>query len=356
MLAIGGHLPVFWSMSRSFTAIEAAHAAIFYVGMLWWLFHRIVIVGKPLRWTLGGALTALLLLQNLLLIPVSLSYGATPYGIFRDIMVMAGVLLLIPIAHEADTRMKQKLIGGAMVIMLFGLSVKNIYAYKQKVVEAVYYWQVGASRAADTFFFIFVAAVVGAAMLISSHRLRSWLGWAALFVAGGAATILSFYRTLWVAAMVSLFVMGVMMGASFWKRASRYVAIGLLLLAGLYPVFLQEYIPLDVMWSSISARFESIGEYGEDLSVRNRDAEAMAALNSVDGNWVLGKGVGVPLHFFKIITQETIHTTWTHNGYAWILRHYGIVGTLLLFGSYLAYIILGAPSSPAASRSSSPPC
>ena len=341
VLSIAGHGPVFWTMTDSFTAIEAAHAALFYGGLLWWLFHRIVIARQPIQWTVGGALFVLLFVQMMLLIPVSLSEGANPWVMFRELAVLATLLLFIPIAHEANTRMKQKLVGGALVFVLFALSVKNIWMYKQKVVEAVYFWQVGASRSAETFFLIFVTAIIGSAMLVSSWRLRTWLFWAAVFVAGAAATILSFYRTLWVGAFVGLFSMGLLMGKAFWKRAAQYIAIGMVLMAGLYPVLLEDFIPLDVMWTSISSRFESIGEYGQDLSVRNRDAEAREVLNTVDGHWVLGKGLGAPLHFFKLTTLETIHTSWTHNGYAWVLRHYGIVGTLLLFGSYLAYVLMG---------------
>ncbi len=340
-LSIIGFAGVFWEPMEGITPIEAAHSILFFGGIIWWSFHRVIIAREPLRWSAGGIFLSLLILQMLLLAPVSIGNDASPYVLLREMAVLSTLLLFIPIGHEANTLFKQKIIAGATVAVLFVLSVRNIYMYKAKVVEAVYAWQVGASRSAETFFLIFIASIVGAAMLISAWRLRTWLFWAAIFVAGMAATILSFYRTLWVAFFVGIVVMGVVLGKTYWKRGVAYFAVALFMLASLYPVFLEDIIPLDVMWTSISARFESIGDYGQDISVRNRQEESKAVIDDIDGNWLLGKGLATPLVYYKLTSEETIVTTWTHNGYAWILNHYGIVGSLLLFSSYLAYILLG---------------
>ncbi|MCB2203207.1 hypothetical protein KQI65_00550 [bacterium] len=340
-LSILGFLGVFWAPEAGMTPIELLHSMLIFGGMLWWTFHRLVIAKKPIEWTVGGLLFFALFLQMVLMVPLSLGYDADGYILLRELAILSTILLFIPIAHEADTFFKQKVLFGAMVVVLSLLAVRNIYTYKTRVIEAVYAWQVGASRSAETFFLIFIATVIGAALLISAWRFRSWIFWAAFFVLGAAATILSFYRTLWVAFFVSVATMGVVLGAQYWKRGLAYFAVSIVLLGAMYPVFLEDVIPFDVMWRSISARFESIGEYGQDVSVRNRDAEAWASIDDIDGNWFLGKGLSTPVQHYKLTTESTIFTTWTHNGYAWILNHYGILGTLLLFSSYFAYIFLG---------------
>ncbi len=336
-----GFVPVFWNIEAGLTPPEIAHTFLFYGGLIWWFFHRVVIARKPMHWTIGGILAILLFFQMAILAPISLGYGADPYVWIRELVILSTVLLLVPIAHECDTRTKQYIVGGALMLTLSALSVKNIYMYKQKVLEAVWLWQVGASRATETFYLVFVLAVLAAAPLIAAKGKKWMLLWAAVFVLGVTATIISFYRTIWVGALAGYFFMGLMLGRIFWKRAMKYAALALLMLAVLYPIFLADVVPLDVMWASISSRFESIGSYGTDVSVTNRDAEANTMLNNIDGNWLLGKGLSTTVHFTKLTTMTTIDPTWTHNGYAWIINHYGILGTLLLFGSWLSYVFLG---------------
>lgn len=339
--SILGFIPVFWNIEAGLTPPEIAHTFLYYGGLIWWFFHRLVIARKPLRWTLGGILSALLFLQLALMGPLSIGYGADPYVWFRELVIMSTVLLLVPISHECTTRPRQYVVGGALIFTLSALSIKNIYMYKQKVLEAVWLWQVGASRATETFYLVFVLSVLAAALVIAAHKKGELLLWSAVYAIGVTATIISFYRTIWVGALAGYFFMGVMMGRIFWKRAMKYAGIALVLLAMVYPVFLSEVVPLDVMWASISSRFESIGSYRTDISVKNRDAEARTILEDIGGNWLLGKGLSTTVHFTKLTSMTSIEPTWTHNGYAWILNHFGILGSLFLFGSWLTYAALG---------------
>lgn len=341
MLSLAGFLPVMWELTEEFTVLEGAHAALMYGGLLWWLFHRLVITREPLRWSLGGILISALTLQMVAMIPISFGYGADPIMIARELSVHATTLLFIPIAHEADTKLKKKLIAGTLIAVVLLLSLKNIWMYQQKVMEAVYFWQVGARRATESFYFILVTMIIGAAMMVSSWRASSWLFWAGMFVGGTGAVVLSFFRTLWLGAFFAIPLIAVVVGGRFWKRSLTYITVALFVLLSLYPILLQDYIPVDVMWRSLSTRFASIGKYSEDISVRNRDVESMAVIDDIDGNWVLGKGLSTEMIFFKIATWQTINTTWTHNGYPWLLNHLGIFGMLLFLSAYGAYIGLG---------------
>jgi hypothetical protein len=333
--------PVFWNIEAGLTPGEVVHTIVYYGGLLWWFFHRVVIKKEKITWTAGGVLSALLLLQMLLLAPLSFAFNADPYIWLREVVILSTVMMLVPIAHECNTRPRQYLVGAALIAVLTALSLKNVYQYKQKVVEAVWVWQVGASRASETFFLVFALAVVGLAILISMRKPLSTLIAAGILTAGVAATILSFYRTIWVAALAGYFFMGLMLGRMFWRRAIGYLAVVMLVAGIAYPIFLSDVVPLDVMWTSVSSRFESIGGYRQDLSVTNRDAEARAIFEDVGWHWLLGKGIAVTTPFRKLTTLTTIHPTWTHNGYAWILKHYGLLGTIFLFTSWLLFIWKG---------------
>ncbi len=340
-ISILGFIGVFWNLEAGLTPPEVLHTVVYYGGLIWWFFHRIVIARAPLRWTPGGILALTVLVQLALMVPISFGYGADPYVWLREMVIVATPLILVPIAHECDTRAKQHVVLGALVLTMSVLAAKNIYLYKQKVLEAVWLWQVGASRATETTYFVLALALFATALLVAARGRRQILFFSALFALGIAATVLSFYRTIWVGALAGYFFMAVIMGRSFWKRAVRYAGISLLVLAAVYPLLLADVVPLDVMWSSISGRFESIGEYRTDVSVKNRDAEARAVLDDIGMNWVLGKGMSTTVHFTKLTSMQTIAPTWTHNGYAWILNHLGVLGTLLYFSSLLAYVALG---------------
>ena len=340
-LSVAGFVGVFWNIQEGLTPPEVAHTVVCYGGLIWWFFHRLVIARKPLRWSAGGLLLLTVFFQLLLLAPLSISYGAEPYVWVREMVIASTPLILVPIAHECDTRPKQYVVLGALIAAMSAFALKNIYLYKQKVVEAVWMWQVGASRATETVIFVFVLALLGTALLVSARSRAQMLFFAAVFSLGVIATVLSFYRTIWVGTIGGWGVMALMMGRAFWKRAVKYASIAFLLLAVSYPVFLADVVPLDIMWASITSRFESIGKFRTDVSVRNRDAEARAMLDDIGPNWVIGKGMSTTIHFTKLTSLTTIAPTWTHNGYAWILNHLGILGTLIYFSALLAYVALG---------------
>ncbi|MBR9978200.1 MAG: hypothetical protein KFH87_08945 [Bacteroidetes bacterium] len=330
-------VPVFWQLEKGLTPQEVVHAVLYYGGLLWWLFHRVVIARKPLHWSLPGILSVALLLQMLLLAPVSFGYGAEPYVWLREMAVLSSVLMFIPIAHECDTRTKQYIVGAVLLLTLAILATKNIFLYKQRVVAAVWMWQVGASRASDTFYLVFSLAVLGMVPLLAARRKLMVLFWAGILVVGITSTVLSFYRTIWVTALASYALMFMMLGRDIRRRMLKYAAVVALLVVAAYPLFLEDVISVDVLWRSISSRFISIGDYRIDVSVENRHAEARAILGDIGGHWFLGKGMSVPAHFTKLTSMTTIEPTWTHNGFAWALRHFGIVGIFLLFTAWLLF-------------------
>ncbi len=337
LVVILGYLPIFWQGTKELSIMEILHAILFYGGLLWWFFHRIVILRKSINWSIGGIMYVLFMIQIVVMIPVSLMNGADSYVLTREIVVIGSPLLFIPISNAFTTHARQKLLVAALLPVLLSISIKNIVMYRQKLLNVVAQWEVGASRQSEGYFLIFVLAVIAFSLLVSSHRIRMWLPAAFMFVISAFAAIITFYRTIWVAILIGLAVMGFYLGKKYWKRASAYFALSLVVGYVVFFSFFGEVISLKAVTTSITARFISVEKYFNDPSIKNRNIEARAALKKMDKSIILGTGLATTVRYHNFFTKRINETSWTHNGYPWMLFHFGIVGSILLLGSYLFF-------------------
>jgi len=337
LAVILGYLPIFWHGTDELSLLEILHATLFYGGLLWWFFHRIVIMRKPIHWSIGGIMYVLFMIQIMVMIPFSLMNGADPYILTREITVMGSPLLFIPISNAFTTRTRQKLLVIALVPALASISIKNIFLYREKLVNVVAQWEVGASRQSESYFLIFALVIIAFSLLVSSYRLRMWLPSAFVFVTSTLAAAITFYRTIWVAILIGFVVMGFYLGMKYWKRASTYLALSMLGGFIIFSSFFGKVISFEAILTSVTARFVSVERYFSDPSIINRNIEARAALKKMGNSVVVGTGLATTVRYHNFFTKQINETSWTHNGYPWMLFHFGIVGSIFLLGSYLFF-------------------
>jgi hypothetical protein len=333
------YLPVFWETTDAFTAVEIAQSILLYGGLLWWFFNRVVIQGKLIHWSPGTVLAAASFMYVLLLVPVSIANEADGLFIVREAAVLGSILLCVPIRHAFTSPVKQRMLVVAFFAAVMPIAVKNIVQYQERVITAVAYWEIGASRQTESYYLFFVAAMILFALLITERRL--WLR--GIFVAGLvislAAATLSFYRSIWVTILLGYILFGVVLGGWYWRKLALYammtMAAGalavLLLLGGLSST--------SVVGLSIADRFVSVGGYGTDPSLINRNIETAAAVEQTGTHLLIGHGLSSHVVFRNYITGATVRTTWDHNGYAWLLFHFGIIGGLLSVAPYLWFMV-----------------
>ncbi len=338
LAVILGYLPVFWKTTDEFTAAEIGQALVFYGGLLWWFYKRLFLLRQRIKWSTGGILFMAFFVYTLLLIPISLANDAEPLFLTRETFVFGSALLFIPLRHIINTRGRQKLLLLMLLIILIPIGIKNMLMYQQKVISAVAYWQVGASRQTESYTFFLFGSIVFLALLISEQKLRYWLLWASTFAITLGAAILAFYRSVWAAIIFGLGFMGMYLGMPYWRKTASYAVIGVSGFMIVVSLWFSLHGALSIVGTSLADRFISVQKYKVDPSLINRNVESAALLDQTGMHLIIGHGTASRVTFRNYITHVTVRTTWSHNGYAWLLHHYGILGTLLLLSAYLTYI------------------
>ncbi len=336
-----GYIPILWMPSISFTPLEAIHAVLFYGGLAWWFFNRFVIQRKTIQWSLGEITYIFFFFYLLFLIPISIGYGGDQYIMMREIAVLSSILLFIPIKYEVKSVKQGKILFSLFVLMLIAFAAKNIAMYKQKALLVYQFWQIGASREAETAFMLLVLTLIAVALIVCSKKVRHQLWWMLIFVVSLVACILTFYRTIWFLAMVGIVIMGFFVGKIYWARLLRYVLLACTLGVLGFQFFLSDTFSITDMASSISERFLTTKKLSKDKSLMNRQRETDKTLDQLGWNVILGHGLGTEVRYNNLIDYRTVRTTWTHNAYPWMLYHFGIIGSLLLLTSIFSFIWKG---------------
>jgi len=338
-LSIVGFLPVVWNPTAEFTLTERLHALLLYSGMAWWFIRRIVIERKPIRWSTGGILYTAFCLYVILTWPIAFMHSDDSFVIVRETAALGGAMLFIPIRHTFNTATRQKLLLFLLLIVIAPVAIKNIFGYQQRVISAVAYWQVGAMRLTVSVFLFFVGAMLSLALLISERRLLPGLLWAGFLALSLGGALLSFFRSIWISILFGVVMMGVYLGWRYWRNTIIYASIALFVMAFASTVMIDSVRKVEVIASSLTDRFFSMKRFRVDPSLINRKVETAALLDQTGMALVTGRGVSSQVTFRNYITGRTVVTAWSHNGFAWLMFHFGIIGTTLALGAYAYYLV-----------------
>ena len=333
-----GYLPVFWKTTDEFTPVEISQAVLFYGGLVWWFYRRIFIMREPIRWSAGGILFTAFFLYAMAMLPLSFMNEADPVFVARESAVLGSTLLFIPIRHVFTTPLRQRLLLILLLGIVAPIAVKNMMEYQQKVISAVAYWEIGASRKTESYFLFFVTATISFALLVSERKALLWFTWAGYFLVSIGAAILSFYRSIWATIIFGLGIMGLCLGMPYWRKAAGYGLAGISGAMIVVSIVFSATYALDIIGTSIADRFLSFSKYQVDPSLINRNVEAGALIDQTGMHLIVGHGLSSRVVFRNYITHHTVRSTWSHNGYAWLIHHFGLIGALLLIGAYMTYM------------------
>ena len=147
----------------------------------------------------------------------------------------------------------------------------------------------------------------------------------AIVALNGAALLLTYQRTFWLATLVGLAFLLARAGPGNRLRAVLVLVVA----AALVLPVLSLTSPGSL--ASVRQRFLSINQYGSDNSIRARVVESEAVVRAVREHPVAGSGLGVEVTFgYPWLGVPAFSTPYTHNAYLWLSWKLGILAAALL--------------------------
>jgi O-antigen ligase len=259
---------------------------------------------------------------------------------YRELLLFAP-LFLLPIYYsemvEADLHAEQilKLCVVTLSVIIFIIEIIEI---KQNLSQSFFIFQVATRRVDQVSGALMMFIFLSLAMITTSKRRFLLLG---VFFIGVASLILSFSRTAWVAAIMLLpFV--VLVGNRKERKSGYVFSIMFLIISGLF-LFYGYYniraVHLGVLF--IVSKISTAGHMQTDLSMYNRFVEWRQILRAIGDSPIIGYGLGATFNDYSWLGGVNVRAGFTHNTYLGVLLKSGIVGMILLYTTYIGYMVKG---------------
>ena len=268
---------------------------------------------------------------------------------FRVLLGFGAVLIAMSllVSPQGRRRLGVGLLVAGLVLGLWGLAqwVLNIPEIGESgagVRAGVKFTTAGKGQIQGGLYNFPVAVILAAAALVLG-RVRSRRGQIlliAVLLLNVVSLLLTYERTFWVATVVGLGLIAVKAGAVQGLRAVVWGAIACVLLFAAFATVSPGEL------TAARERLLSIGQYGDDDSVRIRLLESRHVMTEIKERPLAGSGLGATIFFGRPWQQVPPTSEWyIHNGYLWLAWKVGIVAAMLLF-ALLAWAVVarGSPS------------
>lgn len=147
----------------------------------------------------------------------------------------------------------------------------------------------------------------------------------------GMAMILTFNRSYWTGALLSIFILLVLSG--FKRLLFGILAMSFMLMA---IIIVSNFYPNSKLLNAVSERFSTIistsNTLKKDASLTGRKYEYIKAWEVISQNPIIGIGLGS--EWRRKMHADDNMTRYTHNGFLWILMKLGIVGLFVFIMFY----------------------
>jgi O-antigen ligase len=186
---------------------------------------------------------------------------------------------------------------------------------------------------------IVMSFAVLAGGMVRSRIVRALLGVA--LVLNAVSCLVTFERTFWLATLLGCTL--VLLRTPPHRRVAVLVATPFVLVLGF--AVLTAVAPNEL--ATASQRLLSLGQYGDDDSVRYRVVESRHVIDRIKANPVTGSGLAATIFWGQPWAQVPAESTaFSHNGYLWLAWRLGIPGAALLILMMGWAILLRAPPGP----------
>jgi O-antigen ligase len=184
-----------------------------------------------------------------------------------------------------------------------------------------------------------VAAILAFAALASGTLgARARVVAVAVLVLCSISLVLTYERTFWVATAGAILLVAVTAGRGLRARALVALVVALAVAAGA----LAAVSPGEL--SAAGQRLASIAQAGNDNSLRTRSYESLHVLERIEARPLAGSGLGSAIHWGQPWERKPPRfTTYTHNGYLWLVWKLGLLGAALLVAALASAVLATRP-------------
>lgn len=305
---------------------------------------------EGIRMVVSGLLVVFLGLAAIQLVRGVVQFGRAPSEVgaeFRVLLGFGAALIALPLLEEkaARDRLARGFAAFALLLGAWGLTqwivdIPFAEAGDVGVREGVSFTTAGRGQVQGGLYAFAPVSVILFAVLVSgavrTTRARALLiGALALNL---ASLILTYERTFWVATLLGFGIVIVRAGGT--RRLKALVATPLALTAFL--ALMATVAPATL--GAARERLMSIGQYGNDKSLRYRIVESRHVVEQIERRPLLGSAPGATILWgrpWEDVKPRLTH--YAHNGYLWLAWKLGIPLALLLLALLLAGVLRRPP-------------
>lgn len=325
---------ILW-LGKGITPLEIIYGLMYVLLAFFWVFKRIVRIGRPrvLASPVSLPLAIFLCVMGLsCIIGILRGHTFQHWGSDLNGLMYYGLGFIV-LDTVRDKKTLYQILGLVLVALVFGV-IQNLSYIEITRPFGIPITIEGVIKIRTSGMISLVALLICVAIATCSTRARTRFLFIALSFLFGCMVLLSFSRATWVAAVSSLAFL-FLVSIERHKRGFLRLVLLVILVFSLFILFVM-LLPAGHPLSRLTAAVED--RYGSILSARlepqmiSRDSERAAAMKKAMRHPFLGNGLGTEFTYFRydkwfgVQTWET--TRYIHNAYIFVFLNMGLIGVL----------------------------
>ncbi|HVZ41261.1 MAG TPA: O-antigen ligase family protein [Candidatus Kapabacteria bacterium] len=308
---------------------EIAFGALGLAGLALWFVKEMVICRRRIvDSSFDLLLMSFMIVSTAVTLIANTLHGGDLLQYLKEYGVVVDLLFYFPLRKNITSRRDVIMLLCAFVGVALVNGAISFLNYRERLAEAVFQWQLTASRSNLNESTSQALFVLGTTLFAYSKRLWLRLLSLALAAAGLVFLLVSFSRSPIVAALLALAIMILM--SPFRNGRRVVVALFMALFVGAAAALIIFPQIATNVGQALAERVLSVASTGSDRSFNARIVESTAILKNYFGySPILGCGFGVPYKYLDPLSNTTLKGYFVHNGYVWSLFKFGVPMALM---------------------------
>jgi O-antigen ligase len=345
-IALLGHFVMFLSQRHEgIGAGELGFTALSLVGLCVWLFKELVIHRRVIvRTGFDALLIGVFVATTLVALVANRLHQGDLLHFMSEWTKLFDLFLYFPVRKIIRTRRDVMHLLVIFAILGIANGVVGVLTYRERLMTAVFAYQIEHSRVFTNEPVSMLFAIMGAAIVAYAVRTKMLVLGVVILTSGLVFLVITFSRGAIASAGVGIIILMILSGK--WRRLSAVLIVAIAIAAG--GAYLMFPRIAKTMATSVGKRIGSIGSTMSDVSFNLRKIEAEKIMTYyVPYSPIIGHGYGVRYTWYDPTEKHSANHSFIHNGYIrLIFKHgYPLAVFFLFFLVYpLLRLLIRAPS------------